>query len=166
MPAPVSPKPRRALANGTEKLSRVERTVEVLTRIGMFDDDRVLAFERWLERKLVGVAPGIRRNVESWLGLAGDGDHASPRPPSPPDRRPYATYCLTTSISFVLVTGSGATALDVVSCVPRPGQCCGTAFIGRRSARTRIAHRVARPETRLAHDFSCFDLRCHPGRHE
>ncbi len=73
MPAPVSPKPRRALANGTEKLSRVERTVEVLTRIGVFDDDRVLAFERWLERKLVGVAPGIRRNVESWLGLAADG---------------------------------------------------------------------------------------------
>ncbi|MGH3856008.1 MAG: integrase [Pseudonocardiaceae bacterium] len=51
----------------------VERTVEVLAQIGIFDDDRVPAFQRWLERKLVGVAPGIRRDVESWLGLLRDG---------------------------------------------------------------------------------------------
>jgi hypothetical protein len=51
----------------------VERTVKVLTQIGIFDDDRVPAFQRWLDRKLVGVAPGIRRDVESWLGLLRDG---------------------------------------------------------------------------------------------
>lgn len=51
----------------------VERTVEVLAQIGIFDDDRVPAFERWLQRKLAGVAPGIRRDIESWLRLLRDG---------------------------------------------------------------------------------------------
>jgi site-specific recombinase XerD len=50
-----------------------ERTIEVLAQIGIFDDDRVPSFTRWLDRKLVGVAPSIRRDVESWLGLLRDG---------------------------------------------------------------------------------------------
>lgn len=50
-----------------------ERTIEVLAQIGIFDDDRVPSFKRWLERKLADVAPGIRRDVESWLRLLRDG---------------------------------------------------------------------------------------------
>ncbi|MFD3731488.1 hypothetical protein [Streptomyces sp. NPDC058632] len=37
----------------------VQRTVEVLTDIGVFQDDRTPSFEQWLERKLEGIAPGI-----------------------------------------------------------------------------------------------------------
>jgi integrase len=50
-----------------------ERTIEVLAQIEIFDDDRVPSFQRWLQRKLVGVAPAIRRDVESWLRLLRDG---------------------------------------------------------------------------------------------
>ncbi|KAB1141426.1 hypothetical protein F7R91_32920 [Streptomyces luteolifulvus] len=35
----------------------VERTVEVLADIGVFQDDRTPSFEQWLERKLDGIAP-------------------------------------------------------------------------------------------------------------
>lgn len=51
----------------------IERTVEVLDRIGVFDDDRVPAFESWLQRKLAALAPGIRADVESWLRALHDG---------------------------------------------------------------------------------------------
>ncbi len=51
----------------------VERTVEILTELDLFDDDRVLAFERWLQRKLTGLAPGIHRDVEAWLRLLREG---------------------------------------------------------------------------------------------
>lgn len=50
-----------------------ERTIEVLDRLGLFEDDRVPAFQRWLDRKLADVAPGIRHDVEAWLRLLRDG---------------------------------------------------------------------------------------------
>ncbi|MFJ1845991.1 hypothetical protein [Streptomyces sp. NPDC088146] len=51
----------------------VQRTVEVLADIGVFQDDRTPSFEQWLERKLEGIAPGIRRDVEDWARLLHDG---------------------------------------------------------------------------------------------
>lgn len=51
----------------------VERTIEVLERLGVFDDDRTPTFEHWLERKLADIAPGIRRDVEAWLRRLRDG---------------------------------------------------------------------------------------------
>lgn len=43
-----------------------ERVAEVLTEMGVFVDDRRPSFDGWLERKLDGLAPGIRRDVEDW----------------------------------------------------------------------------------------------------
>ena len=51
----------------------VERTVEVLDQLRLLDDDRVPAFQRWLERKLADLAPGIRRDTEAWLRRLRDG---------------------------------------------------------------------------------------------
>ncbi|MFD9816618.1 hypothetical protein [Streptomyces sp. NPDC059080] len=39
----------------------------------MFLDDRTPSFETWLERKLDGIAPGIRHDVEHWARLLHDG---------------------------------------------------------------------------------------------
>ncbi|MFE4723433.1 hypothetical protein ACFRLW_45165 [Streptomyces sp. NPDC056728] len=47
--------------------------MEVLADIGVFQDDRTPSFEQWLERKLDGIAPGIRRDVEHWARLLHDG---------------------------------------------------------------------------------------------
>ncbi|MCY0932568.1 hypothetical protein OTB20_41960 [Streptomyces sp. H27-H1] len=58
----------------------VGHTAEVLGRLGLFADDRVPAVDRWLERKLDGVAPGIRRAVEDWARtLLDGGPRALPR---------------------------------------------------------------------------------------
>ena len=43
------------------------RTAEVLQEMGVLDDDRRPSFESWLERKLDGLAPGIRADAETWL---------------------------------------------------------------------------------------------------
>jgi len=51
----------------------MELTIEVLDQIGVFLDDRAPSFETWLERKLDGIAPGIRRDVEHWARLLHDG---------------------------------------------------------------------------------------------
>jgi site-specific recombinase XerD len=51
----------------------VGRTAEVLGRLGLLDDDRRPPFEFWLDRKLDGLTPGIRRDVESWLRTLHDG---------------------------------------------------------------------------------------------
>jgi site-specific recombinase XerC len=58
----------------------VERTVEVLDDLGLFDDDRVPPFESWLERKLADLTPGIRADVEHWLRtLRGGGPRSRAR---------------------------------------------------------------------------------------
>jgi hypothetical protein len=60
----------------------VERTAEVLAALGLFRDDRVPAFETWLERSLAGLAPGIRADVEHWLRtLRHGGPRSRPRDP-------------------------------------------------------------------------------------
>jgi hypothetical protein len=45
----------------------------VLDHIGVFLDDRPSSFDLWLERKLDGIAAGIRRDVEAWARLLHDG---------------------------------------------------------------------------------------------
>ncbi|MCW2942393.1 MAG: hypothetical protein JWN00_5378 [Actinomycetia bacterium] len=60
----------------------VERTVEVLDHLGILDDDRIPAFESWLERKLADLAPGIQADVEHWLRTMHNGGPRS-RPRSP-----------------------------------------------------------------------------------
>lgn len=60
----------------------VERTAEVLAALGLFRDDRVPAFETWLERSLVSLAPGIRADVEHWLRtMRHGGPRSRPRAP-------------------------------------------------------------------------------------
>jgi hypothetical protein len=60
----------------------VGRTAEVLSKLGLFRDDRVPAFETWLERSLAGLAPGIRADVEHWLRtLRHGGPRSRPRDP-------------------------------------------------------------------------------------
>ncbi|MER7837038.1 hypothetical protein ABTY98_14295 [Streptomyces sp. NPDC096040] len=51
----------------------VVRTVEVLDLLGLFADDRAPVVDRWLERKLDGMPPGIRRAVEAWVRTLLDG---------------------------------------------------------------------------------------------
>jgi hypothetical protein len=46
---------------------------EVLRQAGMLHDDRPPAFDAWLDRKLGGVASGIRRDAERWLRTLKDG---------------------------------------------------------------------------------------------
>ena len=43
------------------------RVAEVLQEMGVLHDDRRPSFESWLDRKLDGLAPGIRGDVEAWL---------------------------------------------------------------------------------------------------
>ncbi len=60
----------------------VERTAEVLAALGLFRDDRVPAFETWLERSLAGLAPGIRADAEHWLRtMRHGGPRSRPRAP-------------------------------------------------------------------------------------
>ncbi|MFG2919552.1 hypothetical protein ACGF0D_42635 [Kitasatospora sp. NPDC048298] len=51
----------------------VNRTAEVLDQLGLFTDDRASAVDRWLDRKLHAVAPGIRSEAESWARTLLDG---------------------------------------------------------------------------------------------
>jgi hypothetical protein len=59
---------------------RAGRTAEVLQEMGVLDDDRRPSFEGWLDRKLDGLAPGIRADVEAWLRtMGGGGPRSRPR---------------------------------------------------------------------------------------
>jgi site-specific recombinase XerD len=51
----------------------VERTAEILAALDLLADDRVPTFESWLDRKLTGLTPGIRADVEDWLRTLHDG---------------------------------------------------------------------------------------------
>jgi hypothetical protein len=46
----------------------VERVAEVLQEMGVLADDRRPSFDGWLERKLDGLAAGIRQDVEVCCG--------------------------------------------------------------------------------------------------
>ena len=59
---------------------RAGRTAEVLQEMGVLDDDRRPSFEDWLERKLDGLAPGIRAGTEAWLRtMRNGGPRSRPR---------------------------------------------------------------------------------------
>lgn len=51
----------------------IERTTEVLQAMEIFLNDRRPPFEDWLEAKLDGIAPGIRRETEKWARTLHDG---------------------------------------------------------------------------------------------
>ena len=58
----------------------VERAAEVLQEMGVLDDDRRPSFESWLDRKLDGLVPAIRADVEGWLRtMRGGGPRSRPR---------------------------------------------------------------------------------------
>ncbi|WP_327425868.1 hypothetical protein [Streptomyces sp. NBC_01236] len=79
----------------------VVRTAEVLDRLGLFSDDRAPAVDRWLERKLHEVSPGIRRDVEAWVRTLLDGGPRS----EPRARQTAWTYL--NEIQPVLLEWSG-----------------------------------------------------------
>jgi len=79
----------------------VERTAEVLAALGLFRDDRVPAFETWLERSLAGLAPGIRADIEHWLRTL---RHGGPR--SRP-RVPETTWTYLRAVAPALAAWSG-----------------------------------------------------------
>ncbi len=59
------------------------RVADILKELELLDDDRVLAFDTWLERKLDGITPGIRRDVEDWIRTLHDGGpRTRPRDPN------------------------------------------------------------------------------------
>ncbi|MER5853469.1 hypothetical protein ABT126_42835 [Streptomyces sp. NPDC002012] len=58
----------------------VGHTAEVLDRLGLFVDDRTPSVDRWLARKLDGLAPKIRHTTEGWARtLLNGGPRAQPR---------------------------------------------------------------------------------------
>jgi len=54
----------------------ISRVAEVLARAGLLDDDRIPAFEIWLDDKLAGLAPGIAAEVRDWVRVL---QHGGPR---------------------------------------------------------------------------------------
>lgn len=54
----------------------IARVAEVLSAAGLLDDDRVPAFETWLQAKLADLAPGIAADVETWVRTL---QHGGPR---------------------------------------------------------------------------------------
>jgi hypothetical protein len=58
----------------------VDRVADVLAQAGLLDDDRVPAFELWLEAKLAELAPGIAADVRGWVRtLTHGGPRSHPR---------------------------------------------------------------------------------------
>ena len=66
---------------------------EVLRQAGLLHDDRRPAFDAWLDRKLDGVAGGIRRDAERWLRTLKDGGPRSRPAASPPSTATWARHC-------------------------------------------------------------------------
>jgi integrase len=57
-----------------------ERTCEVLDHLSLLNDDRVSAFEAWMDGKLARLAPAIANDVRHWLlTLRGGGPRSRPR---------------------------------------------------------------------------------------
>jgi integrase len=58
----------------------INRVADVLARAGLLDDDRVPAFEFWLDGKLAELAPGIAADVRGWVRtLQRGGPRSHPR---------------------------------------------------------------------------------------
>lgn len=79
----------------------VERTAEILEHLGLLNDDRVPAFEAWLERKLDGMAPGISGDVETWIRVLRSGG------PRTSARSPQTIFSYLNDIRPILLTWSG-----------------------------------------------------------
>lgn len=61
----------------------ITRAADVLSAAGLLDDDRVPAFEPWLQTKLADLAPGIAADVEAWIrALQRGGPRNRPRNPN------------------------------------------------------------------------------------
>jgi integrase len=54
----------------------ISRVTEVLAQAGLLDDDRVCAFDIWLEGKLADLAPGVAADVRGWARVL---RHGGPR---------------------------------------------------------------------------------------
>jgi hypothetical protein len=54
----------------------ISRVADVLGKAGLLDDDRVPAFDIWLEGRLADLAPGITVDVRGWVGVL---RHGGPR---------------------------------------------------------------------------------------
>lgn len=60
--------------------SSIERTAEVLESMSILVDDRRPSYKDWLEKRLDGLAAGIRREAEGWnRTLRGGGPRTRPR---------------------------------------------------------------------------------------
>lgn len=55
----------------------IARAAEVLTGAGLYDDDRVVAFDGWLDGKLDPLAPGITADVSAWVEVLRHGSKRS-----------------------------------------------------------------------------------------
>src|SRR5579859_4059839 len=51
----------------------IERTIDVLDRAELLDNDKPSAFDAWLDRKLQALAPAVRNTVQAWLRALHDG---------------------------------------------------------------------------------------------
>jgi integrase len=69
----------------------IKQTREVLATMGILLDDRPPGFERWLQEKLAGLAPGIRSETERWARTLRDGGRRS-RPRSPHTVQTYVRF--------------------------------------------------------------------------
>jgi integrase len=63
-----------------ERGNSAEHAAHVLQQMGVLDDDRTRAIDRWLDRKLDAIAPAIARHVHDWARtLIEGGPRAKPR---------------------------------------------------------------------------------------
>jgi integrase len=69
----------------------LRQTREVLETMGILLDERPVAFERWLQHKLDGLAPGIRAESERWARVLRDGG---------PRSRPRSSQTVQTYLRF------------------------------------------------------------------
>lgn len=66
----------------------IEQTSEILQKMGVLLDDRPTTFQKWLQRKLDGLAPGIRSETERWAHALHNGTPRS-QPKSPHTAKKY-----------------------------------------------------------------------------
>jgi integrase len=71
-----------------ERGASIEQTSEILQQMGILLDDRPAIFEKWLQRKLDGLAPGIRLETMRWARTLHDGGPRS-RPLAPNTTHKY-----------------------------------------------------------------------------